>query len=392
MSNTDTSGDVRRRRRRRLPTTRSLVAASLSLSALVMLSACASSGNSSSTAAASSSASASGLAQAKALLAQITKRPSSTGVTVKVGKPIPRGEHVAYISCGTPSCAQIGTVIRQATDMLGWTLTVFNTDGTPGTEKTAFDQAITEKVSAIMYNSINASTFATELPDLKADHIFLAAGSITDPVGPSTGIDFSVDTTAQTPRKGAAMAAWVAADANGPTSSVFINVPAYPVLTVMQNGYIAAMKTYCPSCKVYSLDIPTSALATGATGQIVSYLRAHPAVKYVVNSLDNLNVGLPAALSAAGLTDVKIGGEGPLATNLQYIRSGEEKFTLAYDYYEDSWEMVDAVARHEAGVPVLASVPPPMWLITKDNVPQTTADIFPVVVNMANEYKAIWGV
>jgi len=188
------------------------------------------------------------------------------------------------------------------------------------------------------------------------------------------------------------MAAWVAVDANGPTSSVFINVPAYPVLGVMQNGYTTAMKTYCPSCKVYSLDIPTSSLATGATDQIVSFLRAHPDVKYVVNSLDNLNVGLPAALSAAGLTDVKVGGEGPLATNLQYIRSGEQSFTLAYDYYEDSWEMVDAVARHEAGVPVLASVPPPLWLITKDNVPQTTADIFPVVVNMANEYKAIWGV
>ena len=54
-----------------------------------------------------------------------------------------------------------------------------------------------------------------------------------------------------------------------------------------------------------------TSLGRDAPDRIVSYLRSHPQVSYVVLSVSNaLGAGLPAALRAAGLADkVKIVGQ-----------------------------------------------------------------------------------
>jgi ABC-type sugar transport system substrate-binding protein len=332
------------------------------------------------------------VAAAKAWVAQLEQRPTSIGRTDKITKPIPTGEHIAFIGCGNPSCDQEGQVVQQAAKTLDWSVTVINTDGTPGTEKAAFDQAVREKVAGIVYTSVDASTFASDVPALKANGTFVTACCVTDPVSPTTGIDYSIDTVAQTPIKGKAMAAWVSADSNGHADTVWVDVPAFSILKVFENGFIAGMKQYCPGCQVNNLDIPVTALGNGATTQIVSYLRANPNVKYVISSIDDLNIGLPAALRAAGLSDVKIGGEGPVATNIQYIRSGQQSFTLAFAYYEDLYAQVDAIARHVAGVPVPPSTTPPMWLITQSNAPEPPTSAFiPIVTDVQAQYEALWG-
>jgi ABC-type sugar transport system substrate-binding protein len=151
------------------------------------------------------------------------------------------------------------------------------------------------------------------------------------------------------------------------------------------------MAGYCPKCKVDTLDIPVTALGKDVPTRIVSYLRAHPKVKYVVVGTDGLAIGLPAALKAAGLRDVKVVGQGATATNLQYLASGDQAMSIAFPYYEVLWTMVDAVVRHEAGVKVPPSVAPPLWLLNKENAPRTN-QLFPVVDGMQAKFKALWGI
>jgi hypothetical protein len=52
--------------------------------------------------------------------------------------------------------------------------------------------------------------------------------------------------------------------------------------------------------------------------------------------------------------------------------------------------MVDALARHFAGVPVQLT-PPPLWLMTKSNLPSNYTQLFPDVVTYATEFRALWG-
>jgi ribose transport system substrate-binding protein len=133
-----------------------------------------------------------------------------------------------------------------------------------------------------------------------------------------------------------------------------------------------------------------TAIGKDVPQRIVSYLRSHPDTKYVALAVDDLAIGLPAALSAAGLSDVKIIGEGANTTTLQYIGSGQEGASMAFPYYEEMWAMVDAVARKAAGVPIEKAGNPPVWMVTKDNVP-STSELFPLVEDYKKQFLALWG-
>ena len=112
------------------------------------------------------------------------------------------------------------------------------------------------------------------------------------------------------------MAAWVVNDAaktgNTKPGAVYVNLPDFPILTSLAT----ALKQHLQ--RPVRTAVRTTKLSVGfadlkkAPDNVVSFLRAHPDTKYVITSTDSLFLGLPAALKAAGLNDVKIFGEGPI--------------------------------------------------------------------------------
>jgi ABC-type sugar transport system substrate-binding protein len=378
------------------------VVGALVVSAALALSACSSSGSSTKTSGAatggatgSASASAgggnSGIAAAKAFVAKYSKRPTTIPVTEKVGAPVPKGKTVFFISCGTPECSEESAIVKQGTDALGWTLKTINTDGTPESTKSAFAQALRAKPAGVLYTAIDKSVFAQYIPQLHAAGTVLSACCITDPIGPNS-IDYGVEIPTQTGFVGQLQAAWVAADSGGGANSVFVNIPSIPILTFALTNYNKTLPTYCSDCKNSTLDVPITALGKDVPTRVVAYLRAHPKVNYIVMSTDSLTVGLPAALKAAGLNKkVKIVGQGATATNLQYLRSGDEAVSVGFPFYESMMMMLDAVVRKAAGKPIVPSSTPPQWLLTKDNAPNTNK-IFPIVPDVVSQFKALWGV
>src|SRR4051794_41371721 len=55
-----------------------------------------------------------GLAKAQALVKQASVRPSSVGLAGPVGKPIPTGKKVVFISCGVQACDIQGDILARA--------------------------------------------------------------------------------------------------------------------------------------------------------------------------------------------------------------------------------------------------------------------------------------
>ncbi len=373
----------------------------LAVAAALSLAACSSSASSSgSGTAASSSGSASssglsatdqaGLAKAQALVASEAQRPASITDTVKVTKPIPTGLTIDFVPCGSPECLLEGNIVKQAAALVGWNTVVLSNDGTPQGDKAAFAQVVRNKAAAVLYTAIPASTFASDLPALRANGTFISTCCVTDAVGPSTGIGYAIDIPAQVGPVGGAQAAWVAADSKDTADSVFINIPDFAILASQAVDYKSGMASYCPTCKVAELDIALANLSS-APSTIVSYLRANPSVDYVVASTDAVTLGLPAALKAAGLSHVKIVGQGATPTNIVYLHSGQEAADVAFPYYEVMYAMVNAVIQDKAGMPVTPSVAPPAWLLTPQNAPDTTAQVFPVVTSYQSQYAALWG-
>ena len=368
------------------------VAAAMSLAACSSSSS-SSSANTSSTAGSSSGLSAAdqaGLTQAEALVAAQTVRPTTITDTVKVTKPIPSGLTIDFVPCGSPECLLEGAIVKQAASLVGWKTDVLTNDGTPQGDKAAFAQVVRNKAAAVLYTAIPASTFASDVPALKANGTFVSTCCVTDAVGPSTGIGYEIDGPSQVGPVGGSQAAWIATDSKDKADSVFVNIPAFAILATQATDFMSGMKTYCPTCKTSEINIALANLAT-APDTIVSYLRANPSVNYVVASTDAITLGLPEALKAAGLTSVKIVGQGATPTNIQYLHSGEQAADAAFPYYEVMYAMVNSAIQDKAGMPVAASVAPPKWLLTPTNAPNTTAQVFPVVTSYESQYEALWG-
>jgi ABC-type sugar transport system substrate-binding protein len=367
-----------------------LVAAAVSL--IVAACGSSSSGNGSSSSSGLSAADKAGLTKAQSLLAKYEQRPTQITSTVKISKPVPKGKTLYWIACGaTPECTQEGAIATQAATLLGWKTVVLNNDGTTQQWKNDFNQVVSAKPAAVLYTAIPQALFASEVPALKKNGTFIDACCVTDLPGTATGIGYAIDVPSQIGSIGGAQAAFVASDSKDTGDSVIVNLPAYQILSTAVTDYKSGMATYCPTCKVSELDIALANIAN-ATTTITSYLRAHPQIHYVVAATDGLTIGLPAALKAAGLRDVKIVGQGATPTNIQYLHSGEEAFDVAFPYYEALWSMVTAAAQNAAGVPVTASVAPPLWLLTPNNAPPVSAQAFPEVVNYKSQYEALWGV
>jgi len=370
--------------------TLSLAACSSSSSSGSSSSGTASSGSSSSSSGGLSSADQAGLAKAEALVASQTQRPTTITDTTKVTKPIPKGLTIDFIPCGSPECTLEGNIVKQAAAAVGWNTVILSNDGTPQGDKAAFTQAVRNKAAAILYTAIPASTFSSLLPQLKANGTFISTCCVTDAVGPTTGIGYAIDIPAQVGPVGGSQAAWVAANSKDTADSVFVNIPAFAILASQATDYKSGMATYCPTCKVDEMDVALANLST-APSTIVSYLRAHPSVDYVVASTDAITIGLPAAIKAAGLNNVKIVGQGATPTNIQYLHSGQEAADVAFPYYEVMYAMVNAAIQDKAGMTVAPSVAPPAWLLTPQNAPNTTAQVFPVVSTYQSQYQALWG-
>jgi ABC-type sugar transport system substrate-binding protein len=381
--------------RSRRPVRRIIASLAVAL-AVLLIAACSSSGGSASGTTGSgggsklSAADTAGLAKAEAVLAKYGLQPTQITSTGKITKPIPKGLTVDFITCGaTPECTQEGQIVTQADTVLGWKTVVLNNEGTAESQKADFNQVVRSKAAAVLYSAIPASTFASDLPALRANGTFIAACCITDAVNSTTGIGYGVGLASQVGPVAGGQAAFVAADSKDTASSLFVNIPDLEILNVQLKYYKDAMAGYCPTCQVTSLNIALANVGN-APATVVSYLRSHPSVKYVVASTDAITIGLPAAIKAAGLTGIKIVGQGATPTNLVYMHSGEQAADVAFPYYEELYSMVTAVAQHEAGVPVVPSVPAPEWILTPSNAP-TSTQAFPLVADYEAQYKALWG-
>lgn len=346
-----------------------------------------SSSNGGAEATASSGSTDTGVADAKATVEKATQTQTKIPVTTPIDKEVPGGKKLVFISCGVAACEVQGDIVKTAASKLGWTTSAIGTDGSPQQVAGAFATAIRQKADAVILNAASRDVSAKSLADLQKAGIPFVTCCSVDEAGP----DILANITSDGPAIGDYLAAWSVAQTDGKVNSLYVNISAFQILAEVGKSYDSSLKKYCPDCKNANLDIPLTALGKDAPDRIVSYLRSHPDVNYVVLSVsDALGAGLPAALKAAGLGDkVKIIGQGADATILQEIANGNVEAVVPFDYFSVDYQMVDVLARHFTEVD-LEIEHPPTWLATKDNLPSSNA-IFPVVKDYEAQFLALWG-
>jgi ABC-type sugar transport system substrate-binding protein len=317
-------------------------------------------------------------------------RPTEISVTTPIDKPIPTGKKITFVSCGVEACAIQGPILSAAAATLGWTVDQVATDGSPEKVQGAIESAIRNGTDAVILNAADKDAYAKQIADAeKAGVQFVTCCSLATA---GDGLLNNPPTDKQNGAIGDYLAADIVSGSGGKANALYVNISAFQILAQVGKSFEAGMKKYCSSCSVDSLDIPLTSLGKDAPDRIISYLRSHPKVNYIALSVsDALGAGLPAALKAAGLADkVTIVGQGGGSQNFADLKSGAIEALVPADLNAYDYLMIDALARHWAGVP-LVDAGPPYWLIKKDSVPADTSKPFPMVEDMEAQYKALWG-
>jgi ABC-type sugar transport system substrate-binding protein len=335
------------------------------------------------------SSTSSGVQAAEAELKVAEARPASVSLPT-VSTPIPSGKTVSFVHCGVAVCDTIAAAIKNAAAVLGWKVDVIPTNGTPASVKAAWDTVVRLHPAVAFGSGFNRALFASEASQLASMKVPVMDWSTLD--SPGQGITFVKGGPSEVPVVGEQMAAWVVASTQGKADTLYINLPTFVILQPVMEGFDSYYKQWCPGCKLSTMSVPLTSIGTTAPSLIVSYLRAHPDINRIAVGYDGVDVGLPAALAAAGLSSkVKFIGEAPTATNLAYVQAGTEAATVAQGYYE-IWAMyLDAAARALTG----QSLAPdnawkvPWFLVTQSNYSQGTG-FAPIVTNLDGQLKQIW--
>ena len=332
-----------------------------------------------------------GVKAAEEVLAQYSKRPTSIGITQPVGKPVPTGKKIDFILCGVQSCQDLANYFTEAAKVLGWSVNKIPTQGTPQSVQAAWTQAVRDKPDAVIASGFPRSVFAKQLKQLKDLNIPVVESSTDDSAG--DGISMLIDGPDVVDIEGKIMASWVTSDSQGDADTVYFDMPTFGILKPVADAFHSDYEKWCAGCGYDKVDVPISAIGKDMPDRVVSYVRAHPKVTHIAFSLALLNVGVPAALRAAGLqnkvhTIVNVGE----STNYQYIESGQTQAAVAFNNIENAWAQADGLARHFTGqsMQVTQDAQLPFMLIDKDNLISTKTQ-FPLVEEYQAQFKKLWG-
>jgi ribose transport system substrate-binding protein len=361
-----------------------------------------SSATSSSTAASSSSAAqttgsdaSAALAAAAARVAPYIGRPSQFPVDEKLARR-PVGATFAYVDCGTPVCALLYQVTVPAAKAMGVNLVRIKAGETATAVQTAFDSVLSLRPKAVFVGSIDIGLWGKYLKELLADKIPVEAGAVTGlapyahdgPLAPSLGAETEDDV------QGRLLADYVASRFGINSQIVVYTVPELSFTSDTEADFRAELAKVCPTCSVRVVPIDAATLGNTAPNTVVSDLQSHPKTTVAFFADDEIELGLPDAMKAAGVK-VNTVGFNAAPFNLKYVKAGEETVALDTDLPLAGWEAVDALARLLAGQAL--SGPEGQGLIdftilTQKEITFNPANGWTGYPDFAKRFLALWGV
>jgi ribose transport system substrate-binding protein len=185
------------------------------------------------------------------------------------------------------------------------------------------------------------------------------------------------------------MAQVVAAQAHGAPDAAWVVDPSVPAWTTMTSHFKAEIEAAGGTFN--EIDVPLSAIGKDAPTRIVSYLQAHPGVKYLSLVVGAYDLGLEQALQTAGLSGIQISDTDASPQDIAAISSGQLGATVAIETESDGWRLVDLMARTLAHTPLpYVHVPSDFLVVTKSNV-SLASDIagFP---HQNSAFLKAWGI
>jgi ribose transport system substrate-binding protein len=375
---------------------RTLAAVIAVATSVLAIAACSSSSSSSTSggtsASATGSATSAGMAAAAAYQQQFLNTPTSIGISTPLkAKPTP-GKLLVGLDSGLGSAKVLAQYWAQAAADIGWKYKDLISGSTPAAQQAAMNSAIQLDPAGILTSGIPNSTIQAQLTLAAQKGIWVNSSADTSP--PSGAMfDTSIANPAQLAQWGKMVAAYVVTQSKGKAVVQDFQLTAFPILLDFDTAFVAAVHQWCSTCKVTTNAVPAASLGTSAlTSQVTSVVTRNPDTNWLIFDLGDLEIGVDAAVKAAGLTGLSIGGLTADTPNIAGLKSGAETVWTAYSLPIVAYRQVDSMARKFEGMPILSAALPTQ-LITPQNVNSLVLDSAGNYVGVADyrtDFQKLW--
>jgi ribose transport system substrate-binding protein len=302
---------------------------------------------------------------AQSYLSAHMANPKSINIDTPLSKKPAAGKVIVGLNSGIPSAQTLAHYWKQAAEDLGWTYKEVNSGATPADQQKAMDTAIQLHPNGIATSGIPESTIQTQLDQAKAKGIWVNTSASTDPAAGAM-FDTSIAGPKQLEEWGRMVAAAVVVQSKGKAKVQLFNLPVFPILLDFDKGFKAAMTEWCSACTVKENPQQATDIGTKTPAAVVSALQKAPNTDWVVVDLAELETGVDAALAAAGLTGIHIGGLSALPSNYEALANKTQDAWTAYPLPVVGYRQIDSFARKFNGDPTVDALLPTQ-LATPDN-------------------------
>jgi ribose transport system substrate-binding protein len=339
----------------------------------------------------SSSGSSSGVAAAKAYQQQFLNAPTSIGITTPLKSKPASGKLLIGLDSGLGSAKVLAQYWAQAAADAGWKYKDLISGTTPSDQQAAFNSAIQQNPAGILTSGIPEATISSGLALAKQKGIWVNTSASTDQ--PSGAMfDTSIANPAQLHDWGKMVAAYVVSQSNGKADIQMFSLPVFPILYEFDKAFKAAITSWCPDCKVSEHPQQGADIGTKTPQAVVSAVTRDPSTNWLIFDLGDLETGVNAALSAAGLHGLHIGGLTADTPNIEGLTNKTQDVWTAYSLPIVAYRQVDSFARKFEDMPTLNAALPTQ-LLTQDNVSSMVADSAQNYVGVADyrtQFKKLW--
>ncbi len=313
---------------------------------------------------------------AAALLAPYLKEPTVADVAPvpPLTKAPPTGQTIYYINTGGPAAAPDLAGLQAAVKPLHWKLhSLVYSETDPTGANSAVETAVSNHAGGIVMTGIAAASVKAGIAQANAAHIPVVSEFANEPLNAHPGFYEVADTSATDGQdvKAVALAFCAAAKQAGKPADVgVVTSSQIPALGPYEHATQAAIPKYCPGATTSLINVSAADLLSGASVKsVVSAVQANPKINYV-EPFGSLEGGLRAALNAAGMTSVQLGGIIPSTVQNQEVKSGADLFWVQSPNGLECWNAIDAIARALTGgdpeIHADQNILP--WVIEKSNV------------------------
>jgi ribose transport system substrate-binding protein len=336
--------------------------------------------------------------EAQAAVDPHLSRPTSLGITEPV-KSVPKGTTVYFVYSAQPVSVNLVASARQAAQALGWKLKLQQVQQIPQAFQGGFENALHDPTTdAILTTSVPNSAISNQLAKAAARDIPVA---IINADSPSTTDVISIgDGPAAYSYVGKLEAQYVLAKTRGRAEVLVAIAAALPTQQVLAKGFRDEWSRLCPKCKTpLTYDAPVTSLGKNFPALVTAYLQAHRSVDNIVFGFNDMMIGVPAALKAAGLGSVKAvtWAQGPETNSLI---GGMLQADLALPLLEFPWVGMDAFLRvfnHQSTAQDSAFTgdgSPINWFLTREGMQKAGLGpdkLWPLDANYQEDFKKLWG-